>query len=119
MIRGVAAAAGQPTAAKIADVFGRVELLILSVVFYIAGMICSTLFGEVPACAKSCSIGTVLETFSNNVREFSAGAVLFQIGWTLMSLLIEIIIADTTSLRSRLFFSFIPNMPYLVRHCHV
>lgn len=44
MIRGVAAAAGQPTAAKIADVFGRVELLILSVVFYIAGMICSTLF---------------------------------------------------------------------------
>lgn len=36
-----------------------------------------------------------------------------------MSLLIEIIIADTTSLRSRLFFSFIPNMPYLVRHCHV
>lgn len=94
VIRGVAAAAGQPTAAKIADVFGRVELLILSVVFYIAG--------------------TVLETFSNNVREFSAGAVLFQIGWTLMSLLIEIIIADTTSLRSRLFFSFIPNMPYLI-----
>lgn len=36
-IRAVVAAAAQPTAAKIADVFGRVELLIVSVFFYVLG----------------------------------------------------------------------------------
>jgi SIT family siderophore-iron:H+ symporter-like MFS transporter len=93
-VRGVAAAAAQPTAAKIADVFGRAELLIVSVVFYV--------------------VGSIVETFSNGVHSFAAGAVLFQIGWTLVVLLIEIIIADITSLRARLFFSYIPNLPYLI-----
>ncbi|SMQ54845.1 unnamed protein product [Zymoseptoria tritici ST99CH_3D7] len=94
VVRGVAAAAAQPTAAKIADVFGRAELLIVTVVFYL--------------------VGSIVETFSNGVHSFAAGAVLFQIGWTLVVLLVEIIIADITSLRARLFFSYIPNAPYLI-----
>lgn len=37
VLRGVVAAAAQPTAAKIADVFGRVEVVILTVFFYVIG----------------------------------------------------------------------------------
>ena len=40
-----------------------------------------------------------------------------QIGYTVMIVLIEIIIADITSLRSRLFFSYVPAIPFLVSFC--
>ena len=36
-IRAVIAAAAQPTAAKIADVFGRLELILVSIFFYVLG----------------------------------------------------------------------------------
>jgi len=39
---------------------------------------------------------------------------ILQIGYTTVIVLIEIIIADITSLRSRLFFSYIPAVPFLV-----
>ncbi|KAF2190704.1 hypothetical protein K469DRAFT_811734 [Zopfia rhizophila CBS 207.26] len=43
-----------------------------------------------------------------------AGAVLYQTGFTLIAFLVEIIVADVTSLRSRLFFSYIAPSPYLI-----
>lgn len=94
VVRAVIAAAAQPTAAKIADVFGRIELLLVSVVFYV--------------------VGTIVETFSNEVHTFAAGAVIYQIGFTCVTLQVEVIIADVTPLRSRLFFSFVPAAPYLI-----
>jgi MFS transporter, SIT family, siderophore-iron:H+ symporter len=93
-LRAVIAAAAQPTAAKIADVFGRLELVFLSVIFYV--------------------IGTIIEASANNINTFLGGAVLYQIGYTCVILLVEVIIADITSLRSRLFFSYIPALPFLV-----
>ncbi|KAF1912070.1 siderochrome-iron transporter-like protein Sit1 [Ampelomyces quisqualis] len=94
VLRSVIAAAAQPTAAKIADVFGRVEVVLLSVFFYI--------------------LGTVVEATSTGVVGFAAGAVLYQIGYTVVIVLIEVIIADITSLRSRLLFSYIPALPFLI-----
>jgi hypothetical protein len=41
-----------------------------------------------------------------------------KIGYTVMIVLIEIIIADITSLRSRLFFSYVPAIPFLVSLSH-
>lgn len=38
VVRAVIAAAAQPTAAKLADVFGRVEVVFVSVAFYVVGM---------------------------------------------------------------------------------
>src|SRR5271156_2966234 len=84
VIRSVIAAAAQPTAAKIADVFGRVELIFISVVFYV--------------------VGTIIEATATNVQAFAGGSVLYQVGYTCIILLVEIIIADITSLRARLFF---------------
>jgi SIT family siderophore-iron:H+ symporter-like MFS transporter len=94
VLRAVIAAAAQPTAAKIADMFGRAELVALSVFFYV--------------------LGTIIETVSTNVSTFAAGALIYQIGFTMIILLVEVIIADLTSTRSRLFFSYIPAMPYLI-----
>ena len=94
MIRAVIAAAAQPTAARIADVFGRVELILVSIVFYI--------------------LGTIIEACSNSVQTFAGGAVLYQIGYTCVLLLVEVVIGDITSLRSRLFFSYIPTLPFII-----
>ncbi|KAF4956341.1 hypothetical protein FGADI_3918 [Fusarium gaditjirri] len=93
-LRAVIAAAAQPTAGKIADVFGRVELICISVFFY--------------------TIGTVIEAAAKNLDTYSAGAVIYQIGYTMILLLVEVIIGDITSVRSRLFFSYIPALPFII-----
>ncbi|KAL4876680.1 major facilitator superfamily domain-containing protein [Aspergillus karnatakaensis] len=94
VLRSVIAAAAQPTAAKIADMFGRVELIFFSVFFY--------------------TLGTVIETAANNVQTFCAGAVIHQIGYTGVMFLAEVLIGDTTSTRSRLLFSYIPATPFII-----
>ncbi|KAF4183429.1 hypothetical protein CNMCM8927_004988 [Aspergillus lentulus] len=94
VLRAVIAAAAQPTAAKIADVFGRVELILLSIVFY--------------------TVGTIVEAASDRLYEFCIGAVLYQIGYTSIILLVEVLIADVTSTRSRLLFSYIPALPFII-----
>ncbi|KAJ3499683.1 hypothetical protein NLG97_g129 [Lecanicillium saksenae] len=94
VIRSVIAAAAQPTAAKIADVFGRVELICLSVFFYV--------------------VGTVIETSATDLQTFVGGSVIYQVGYTMVILLVEVIIADISSTRARLFFSYIPALPFLV-----
>lgn len=94
VVRSVIAAAAQPTAAKIADVFGRFELVLVSVLFYI--------------------IGSVVEAAADGLATFCAGAVLYQIGYTCVILLVEVIIADTTSMRARVFFSYIPALPFII-----
>lgn len=94
VIRSVIAAAAQPTAAKIADVFGRVELICLSVFFYV--------------------VGTVIETSATDLQTFVGGGVIYQVGYTMVILLVEVIIADISSTRARLFFSYIPALPFLI-----
>ncbi len=94
VLRSVIAAAAQPTAAKVADVFGRLELVAVSVFFY--------------------TIGTIVEACANGVKSFCAGAVLYQVGYTCVILLVEVIIADVTSMRSRVFFSYIPATPFII-----
>ncbi|WQF85887.1 Putative major facilitator superfamily, MFS transporter superfamily [Colletotrichum destructivum] len=94
VLRSVIAAAAQPTSAKIADVFGRVELVCVSVVFYV--------------------VGTIVETCATGVETFAAGAVIYQVGYTMIMLLVEVIIADITSTRARLLFSYIPALPFII-----
>lgn len=94
VVRAVIAAAAQPTAAKIADVFGRVELICVSIFFYV--------------------IGTIVEAVAKDIGTFAGGAILYQIGYTMIILLLEIVIADITSTRARLFFSYIPALPFII-----
>ncbi|RMZ83116.1 hypothetical protein DV738_g1206, partial [Chaetothyriales sp. CBS 135597] len=94
VLRAVIAAAAQPTAAKLSDVFGRVEMILLSILFYV--------------------VGTIVEATSNGVASFSAGAVIYQIGYTMIIFLLEVIVADLTSTRARLLFSYIPALPFII-----
>ena len=94
VLQGVIGAAGQPIAAKLSDVFGRVELLIVGLVFY--------------------CVGTIVECTSNSVSHYSGGVVLYQIGYTIYTIIIQVIVTDLSSLQARLFVSFIPPSPYLI-----
>ncbi|KAJ5486684.1 hypothetical protein N7530_000984 [Penicillium desertorum] len=94
VILSVVAAASQPTAAKIADIFGRVELVTFSVFLYV--------------------IGTVVEAVAKNVSTYAGGSVIFQIGQSMIKALNSIIVSDLTSTRSRLFFSYTPIAPALI-----
>lgn len=94
VVRAVIGAAAQPTAGKVADIFGRVELICLSVFFYV--------------------IGTVVEAAATNMETFVGGAILYQIGYTMIMLLVEVVVADVTSTRARLLFSYIPATPFLI-----
>ncbi|BEJ14722.1 hypothetical protein CspHIS471_0404890 [Cutaneotrichosporon sp. HIS471] len=94
VIRAVVAAAVQPAYAKISDYFGRVSVLFLSVIFYL--------------------VGTIVMAAAKNMETFAGGTVIYQFGFSGLMILVEILIADTTSLRNRLFFSYIPAMPFII-----
>lgn len=94
VVRAVIAAAAQPTSAKIADIFGRVELICLSVFFYV--------------------IGTIIEATATNMETFAGGNVIYQVGYTMIMLLLMVIIGDMTSTRARLLFSYIPALPFII-----
>ncbi|GJN88176.1 hypothetical protein Rhopal_001141-T1 [Rhodotorula paludigena] len=85
VLKAIIAAASYPPYSKLADYFGRVELLGYSVLMYV--------------------VGTIVEACSTNMESFCAGAVIYQFGYSAAILLMEIIISDLTSLRSRLLFS--------------
>ncbi|KAJ4367044.1 ferrioxamine B transporter [Neocucurbitaria cava] len=65
----------------------------------------------IAAVAQVC---TIIEASCRNISGFAAGAVFYQIGYTCVILLVEVIIADTTSLRSRVFFSYVPAAPFII-----
>ncbi|KAJ5889044.1 hypothetical protein N7495_009085 [Penicillium taxi] len=94
VIRSVIAAAAQPAAARVADVFGRFELVAVSMMLYL--------------------IGTTIESTATNIQVFSLGTVTYQLGFTGIVLLVEIIVADITSMRSRVLFSYLPATPFII-----
>jgi SIT family siderophore-iron:H+ symporter-like MFS transporter len=80
VIRGVVAAAIQPTVTRLSEIFGRIEIFSLAVVLY--------------------TLGTVAETFAKNVRTFAGGAIRYQVGYNISTLTIEIMIAEFTSVKT-------------------
>lgn len=59
-------------------------------------------------------VGTIIETFSHTVSAFCAGAVIYQVGLTIITFLVEVIVADISSLRSRLLWSYIAATPFII-----
>lgn len=94
VIRGVISAAVMPLTAKVSDLVGRVECFAIATAFYV--------------------VGTVVQASAQNIETFAAGSLLFQIGFTCCQLLVEIIVSDVTSLRSRSLFLILPNMPNII-----
>ncbi|GAA5910154.1 hypothetical protein JCM6882_006531 [Rhodosporidiobolus microsporus] len=94
VLKSLIAAASYPAYCKIADTFGRIEVILFSIVMYV--------------------VGTIVESQSHGIKSFCAGAVLWQFGYSAAILIVEVVISDLTSLRSRLFFSYIPALPFII-----
>ncbi|EMG49908.1 ARN1 Siderophore iron transporter ARN1 [Candida maltosa Xu316] len=90
----IAAAASQPVYARLSDVFGRLELFIVAVLFYV--------------------VGTIIECQSPNIHAYVAGAIFYQIGYSGVIIMLVFILSDFSSLRWRLFFTLCPSFPYII-----
>lgn len=93
-IRAVIAAAGQVWFARASDIAGRFPLLIVAIVFY--------------------SMGTIIESQATNVSRFAAGACFYQLGYTGIIIILEVIAADFSNLNYRLLASFVPALPFII-----
>ncbi|KAJ4305355.1 ferrioxamine B transporter [Kalmusia sp. IMI 367209] len=82
-----------PMISKSADVFGRPQTLLASVVFYV--------------------LGTAVQAHGENLVIFSVGTVFWTIGLLGVVSMFEIIIADITSIRLRVMAFYLPAAPYL------
>lgn len=94
VIKSVVAAAAQPTYARLSDIFGRLELCVIAILFY--------------------AIGTVIECQAYDIYRYAGGSVLYQIGYSGIILLLQVILADFSNLNWRLACSFIPALPFII-----
>ncbi|KAL2753409.1 hypothetical protein ACRALDRAFT_2110302 [Sodiomyces alcalophilus JCM 7366] len=94
VLRSVVAVASQPTAATLSDALGRFHAVAFFTVLY--------------------TLGTAIEATATSVEAFCLGAVLYQIGYTAIILLLEVLVADVSSMRSRVLFSYVPAVPFIV-----
>lgn len=92
-LRVVFAIAAQPAAAKLTDVLGRLEIIWLCALFFVAGL--------------------VAQAASDGVVSFVAGAVLQQVGLSTTQVMVEVIVADLSSTRLRLLCYTIPNLHFI------
>ncbi|KAL6241817.1 ferrioxamine B transporter [Rhinocladiella similis] len=94
VLRTVFAAGAQFTSSRLADGFGRVEVIGLAIVFYL--------------------VGSIVEATSTGVDSYAAGAVIWQVGMTSLQTIVTVLIGDLTSTRLRLFAVYIPNLHFAI-----
>lgn len=87
-------AAGQIAYARTIDIFGRLEMYVIALVFYV--------------------IGTIVQSQATSVSRYACGAVFYQLGYTGLSLIITVILSDFSSLRWRLYFLNVTSYPYII-----
>ncbi|KAK6878186.1 Siderophore iron transporter ARN1 [Candida tropicalis] len=84
----------QPVYARLSDRFGRVELLIFSIILYV--------------------VGTLIQSNAYGFNRFAAGSVIYQLGINGVRDMLWFVLADSTNLNWRLVISFIPATPHLI-----
>ncbi|OWB66665.1 hypothetical protein B5S30_g2008 [[Candida] boidinii] len=94
VVRSVAGAVAQPFYAKLSDIFGRIELLVIAVILYV--------------------VGTVIESQAYDVTRFAAGAILYQFGYSGLMILLQCIASDFSTLNWRLAASFVAALPFII-----
>ncbi|CDO93402.1 unnamed protein product [Kluyveromyces dobzhanskii CBS 2104] len=94
IINLVIGASAQVFFARLSDVFGRLTLLLVSIVFY--------------------SVGTIIESQAYDVQRYAAGAVFYNVGLVGVILQVILILSDFSSLRWRLFYTFVPSWPFII-----
>jgi SIT family siderophore-iron:H+ symporter-like MFS transporter len=94
VINAVIGAASQVVYARLSDVFGRLELLITAIVFYV--------------------VGTIIQSQAYDIQRYCAGAVFYNLGFVGVLLVVLLILSDFSSLRWRLFYQFVPTLPFII-----
>ncbi len=94
VVNAVIGAASQIVYARLSDVFGRLELLLVSVVFYV--------------------VGTIIQSQAHDIQRYCAGAVFYNLGYVGVLLIVYLILSDFSSLRYRLFYQFVPTLPFII-----
>lgn len=94
VINAVIGAASQILYARLSDVYGRLRLLITAIVFYV--------------------VGTIIQCKANDIQKYCAGAVFYNLGYVGVLLIVLLILSDASSLRWRLFYQFIPTLPFII-----
>lgn len=80
--------------ARLSDTFGRLELFIVSILFYV--------------------VGTIISCKAYDIGRFAGGSVIYQIGYTGVIMALQLIVADNSYLNWRLLCSFIPALPFVI-----
>lgn len=93
VIQGVVSAVIKPPMGKIADVFGRLESLTISILLY--------------------TIGYIQQAASKNVETFASAQIFWAAGFNGLQILQQIFVADTTDLSNRALFSTLFDVPFL------
>lgn len=93
VVRSVLYAVTRPTIAKLADVLGRVEALVLAVVFYV--------------------IGFAMLAGGSNIATYFAAHIFYVSGEVGIQFMEQVFATDTSSLRNRTFFLALPNFAYI------
>ncbi|KAG7661808.1 uncharacterized protein J8A68_004664 [[Candida] subhashii] len=94
VIRSVVVGASQPAYARISDRYGRFELALVAVMFY--------------------TIGTVVQSQAYTIHRYAGGTVLYSLGVRGILFMLQIILADFSTLNWRLAASFIPSLPHII-----
>ncbi|CDR37294.1 CYFA0S01e09340g1_1 [Cyberlindnera fabianii] len=94
VINGVIGAASQIIYARLSDVYGRLPILIVSIVFYV--------------------VGTIIQCQAYDIERYCAGSVFYNLGYVGVLLVVLLILSDVSSLKWRLFYQFIPTLPFII-----
>lgn len=94
VISMVIAAVAQVFFAGLSDVFGRLSLFFVSISFYI--------------------VGTIIQSQAYDVQRYAAGAVFYYIGLVGSMLQVMLVLSDNSSLKWRLFYTFVPAWPSII-----
>lgn len=94
VINAVIGAAAQIVYARLSDIFGRLYILIVAIVFYV--------------------VGTIIQSQAHDIERYCAGSVFYNLGYVGVLLIVLIIMSDLSTLRWRLLYQFIPAFPYVI-----
>ncbi|CCE93872.1 siderophore transporter TDEL_0H00130 [Torulaspora delbrueckii] len=94
VISMVISAVAQVIYAGLSDVFGRLSLFIVSIVFYV--------------------VGTIIQSQAYDVQRYAAGSVFYSVGLVGVMLQVILVLSDNSSLKWRLFYTFVPAWPSII-----
>lgn len=94
VISMVIAAVAQVFYAGLSDVFGRLSLFIASIILYV--------------------VGTIIQSQAYDVQRYAAGSIFYNIGLVGVMLQVVLVLSDNSSLKWRLFYTFVPAWPSII-----